>query len=146
MTSCWNALCLFVLSKNNFETLKVIALDLSLFNLRVAKQKLKGVQGVTFVESNAEHMAVENESQDVVTCNFVLSTMPVEAQVRAKNDRTTTGGRFRWFSLPLTHILALAECYACRHTKLTAGNYVQVSRLPRAFGVTSKNASHCFAS
>lgn len=36
---------------------------------------------MTFVESNAEHMAVENESQDVVTCNFVLSTMPKEAQV-----------------------------------------------------------------
>lgn len=70
--------------QNNFETLKVTALDLSLFNLRVAKQNLKGVEGVTYVESNAEHMAVENESQDVVTCNFVLSTMPKEAQVNTR--------------------------------------------------------------
>lgn len=70
--------------QNNFETLKVTALDLSLFNLRTAKQKLKGVEGVTYVESNAEHMAIENESQDVVTCNFVLSTVPREAQVGSK--------------------------------------------------------------
>lgn len=73
--------------QNNFETLKVTALDLSLFNLRVAKQKLKGVEGVTYVESNAEHMAIENESQDVVTCNFVLSTMPKEAQVNTTVHR-----------------------------------------------------------
>eukprot|EP00903_Cladosiphon_okamuranus_P007088 g6888.t1 len=72
--------------KNNFETLKVTALDLSLFHLRVAKQKLKGVEGVTYVESNAEHMAIENESQDVVTCNFVLSTMPKDAQANVINE------------------------------------------------------------
>lgn len=47
----------------------------------MAKQNLNGVEGVTYVESNAEHMAIENESQDVVTCNFVLSTIPKEAQV-----------------------------------------------------------------
>lgn len=72
----------FQQKKNNFKILEVTALDLSLFNLRVAKQNLKGVEGVSFVESNAEHMTVESESQDVVTCNFVLSTMPKEAQVR----------------------------------------------------------------
>lgn len=62
--------------------LKVTALDLSLFNLQVAKEQLGGLGDVTFVESNAEHMTIENESQDVVTCNFVLSSMPPEAQVR----------------------------------------------------------------
>ena len=64
--------------------LKVTALDLSLFNLQVAKEQLGGLGDVTFVESNAEHMTIENESQDVVTCNFVLSTMPPEAQVRGR--------------------------------------------------------------
>ncbi|CAM9367805.1 unnamed protein product [Hapterophycus canaliculatus] len=76
--------------KNNFETLKVTALDLSLFNLKTAKQKLKGLEGVTFVESNAEHMAIENESQDVVTCNFVLSTVPREAQANMINEIART--------------------------------------------------------
>ncbi|CAM9518229.1 unnamed protein product, partial [Scytosiphon promiscuus] len=76
--------------KNNFETLKVTALDLSLFNLRTAKQKLKGLEGVTYVESNAEHMAIENESQDVVTCNFVLSTVPRDAQANMINEIART--------------------------------------------------------
>ncbi|CAM9641594.1 unnamed protein product [Ectocarpus sp. 12 AP-2014] len=76
--------------KSNFETLKVTALDLSLFNLRMAKQNLNGVEGVTYVESNAEHMAIENESQDVVTCNFVLSTIPKEAQTNVINEIART--------------------------------------------------------
>ncbi|CAM9417557.1 unnamed protein product [Pylaiella littoralis] len=78
------------LTFNNFKILEVTALDLSLFNLRVAKQNLKGVEGVSFVESNAEHMTVESESQDVVTCNFVLSTMPKEAQANVINEIART--------------------------------------------------------
>lgn len=93
-------------SQNNFETLKVTALDLSLFNLRMAKQNLNGIEGVTYVESNAEHMAIENESQDVVTCNFVLSTIPKEAQVIDKNNGrwllwvSTAVGEFSFLFLP----------------------------------------------
>lgn len=62
------------------------ALDLSLFNLQLAKEQLGRLEGVTFLESNAEHMAIENESQDVVTCNFLLSVIPPEAQVRCPLD------------------------------------------------------------
>lgn len=77
--------------QSNFKTLKVTALDLSLFNLQMAKQKLGGLDGVTFEESNAEHMAVPNESQDLVTCNFVLSTVPSEARVRCEMQDRTEG-------------------------------------------------------
>lgn len=66
-------------------------MDLSLFNLQMAEHQLGGLGGVTFAESNAEHMAIENESQDVVTCNFVLSSMPPEAQVRAGCARSLGG-------------------------------------------------------
>lgn len=67
------------------------ALDLSLFNLHAAKQQLGKLEDVKFIESNAEHMAIENESQDVVTCNFVLSGMPLEVQVRWKGSGKLEG-------------------------------------------------------
>lgn len=96
----------FSLPQSNFKTLKVTALDLSLFNLQMAKQHLGGLGGVTFAESNAEHMAVENESQDVVTCNFVLSTMPAEAQV-GRGEGGRLGYFFRGSKIAPCMLLAL---------------------------------------
>lgn len=108
----------------------------------MAKQKLKGVQGVTFVESNAEHMAIENESQDVVTCNFVLSTMPVEAQVTVRICRITTGAGCDG-SLSLSRALS-SRWPSATHAGIRSKppeTTNKISRLARAFGLISKNAS-----
>jgi ubiquinone/menaquinone biosynthesis C-methylase UbiE len=66
--------------------LRTTALDLNLFNLQRAKSALKSYKGVTFLEANAENMPVEAESQDVVTCQFMLSRLPAEAQVNVINE------------------------------------------------------------
>ncbi|CAM9164940.1 unnamed protein product, partial [Choristocarpus tenellus] len=72
--------------QDNFKLLKTTALDLSLFNLQRARCTLGSHSGTMFLEGNAEHMPLENESQHIVTCNFVLSSMPADAQVNAINE------------------------------------------------------------
>jgi ubiquinone/menaquinone biosynthesis C-methylase UbiE len=72
--------------RQNHKQLNLTALDLNLFCLAQARDTLKTREGegrVTFVEANAETLPVETESMDVVTCNFVLSAMPADAQVSA---------------------------------------------------------------
>jgi ubiquinone/menaquinone biosynthesis C-methylase UbiE len=72
--------------RQNHKMLNLTALDLNLFCLAQARDALKTREGegrVTFVEANAEGMPVETESMDVVTCTFVLSAMPADAQVRS---------------------------------------------------------------
>jgi ubiquinone/menaquinone biosynthesis C-methylase UbiE len=70
--------------RQNHKLLNLTALDLNLFCLAQARDTLqtrKGEGRVTFVEANAEGMPVETESMDIVTCTFVLSAMPADAQV-----------------------------------------------------------------
>ncbi|CAM9871076.1 unnamed protein product [Chrysoparadoxa australica] len=72
--------------RDNFKLLKLTALDLSLFNLQQAKANLSGQERVTFVEASAETMPIDSETQDVITCNFLLSRLPRENQVNAINE------------------------------------------------------------
>ncbi|CAM9854531.1 unnamed protein product, partial [Discosporangium mesarthrocarpum] len=78
------------LTFDNFKQLKTTALDLSLFNLQRARAVLGRRPGLTFAEANAENMPLPNDSYDIVTCNFVLSTMPTDAQINVINEMART--------------------------------------------------------
>lgn len=62
--------------KENYPRLNVTGLDLSAAYLAEAKRTLAAWRGCAFLEANAEHVPLENASQDVISCIYLFHELP----------------------------------------------------------------------
>lgn len=62
--------------KDNWPKIRMSVLDLSPAYLDEARKALKPWRDVTFLESNAETMPLQDASQDIVTCVYLFHELP----------------------------------------------------------------------
>lgn len=82
--------------QNNFPTVNVHAIDLSLPYLNQARQAHAHASAITFTQAQAEMLPMPDDSADLVTCIYLMHELPapVRAQVAAEMARVLRpGGR-----------------------------------------------------